>query len=200
MRDDPTVVALVLRASTGDQAAWNVIVDRYARLVYSTCVRRGLARQEIEDVGQTVWLLLVEKVSTIREPAALAGWIAATTYHECAKVLRSKDARVGLPGEFEADSFVDQRTPPLDEGLLIEERNIALRIAFAELPPACKDLLTLLTQDPPQSYQEIGAKLGSKTGGLGPRRARCLDKIRQHPAVAAFIESPSTHHEMGRKT
>jgi hypothetical protein len=30
MRDDPTVVALVLRAKDGDKSAWNELVERYA--------------------------------------------------------------------------------------------------------------------------------------------------------------------------
>jgi RNA polymerase sigma factor (sigma-70 family) len=198
MRDDPTVVDLVVRAVKGDQAAWNAIVDRYARLVYSICVRRGLSKYEIEDVGQIVWLRLVEKLTSLREPAALPGWLAATTHHQCGKVLRANDNRAKALGEFEADALVDQTAVPLDEALLIEERNIALRLAFAELPVLCKELLTLLTDDPPKSYEEIGALLGRKTGGLGPRRSRCLDKIRRHPAVAALIESSSTDLEMRR--
>jgi len=197
MRDDPTVIALVVRASAGDQAAWNMIVDRYARLVYSICRRRGLASQEIEDVSQNVWLLLVERLGTIRDPAALPGWLAATTHHECGKVLRAKNTRLGGPDEFEAETLADETMPDVDHALLAEERNIALRIAFAELPAPCKELFALLTEDPRPSYEEIGARLGQKTGGLGPRRARCLDKVRRHPAVAALIDSQL---EMGRKT
>src|SRR6516165_2844899 len=43
MRDDPHVVALVTRASGGDQDAWNELVDRYASLVYTICTRCRLS-------------------------------------------------------------------------------------------------------------------------------------------------------------
>lgn len=33
MRDDPSVHLLVTRAQTGDQQAWNALVERYASLV-----------------------------------------------------------------------------------------------------------------------------------------------------------------------
>ena len=73
MRDDSVVIALVRRAAAGDQAAWNEIVDRYAQLVWSICVRFGLSSEDIDDVGQSVWLLLVESIGSLREPAALPG-------------------------------------------------------------------------------------------------------------------------------
>ena len=59
MRDDPAVIALVVRASDGDQAAWNELIDRFAPLVWSICSRYRLSGQDINDVGQTVWLRLV---------------------------------------------------------------------------------------------------------------------------------------------
>ena len=69
VRDDPTVISLVARAGSGDQSAWNEIVERYAPLVWSICVRYQLRPPEVDDVGQTVWLLLVENIGRMREPA-----------------------------------------------------------------------------------------------------------------------------------
>ena len=78
MRDDPVVITLVPRARDGDQHAWNEIVDRYAPLVWSICKRYELSRHDIDDIGQTVWLLLVEQLGNLRQPVALGGWLAAT--------------------------------------------------------------------------------------------------------------------------
>ena len=81
MRDDPTVVDLVTRARDGEKSAWDELVERYAPLVFSVCRRYRLAPPDIDDVGQSVWLRLVEHLPGLREPAALPGWIA-TTYPE----------------------------------------------------------------------------------------------------------------------
>ena len=89
MRDDSTVIALVARASDGDQDAWTEIVDRYAPLVWSICNRYQLSRPDINDVAQTVWLLLFEQLGNLRQPAALPGWLATTTHRECLRVLRA---------------------------------------------------------------------------------------------------------------
>jgi RNA polymerase sigma factor (sigma-70 family) len=199
VRDDPTVVALVHRARSGDHTAWNELVERYAPLVWSICQRHRLTTAEAEDVGQNVWLLLIEHLATIREPAALPGWLATTTRRECVKAFRAKAQhdRVEAAAQRELrDDAVESSTA--EDWLLLEERNAALRLAFAELPEGCRRLLELLLHDPPMSYAEIGRQLGAKVGGLGPRRARCLDKLRHSPPVAALIGA-DPHSERGEE-
>lgn len=85
--ENPSVVALVARAVDSDQDAWKEIVERYAPLVWSICTRYRLKDQDIEDVGQAVWLLLVEHLGKLRDPAALRGWLATTTHRECQRAL-----------------------------------------------------------------------------------------------------------------
>src|SRR5438045_938240 len=38
-RDSPLVTDLVTRAKTGDKRAWDALVERYAPLIWSICVR-----------------------------------------------------------------------------------------------------------------------------------------------------------------
>ena len=187
MRDDPHVVALVTRASGGDQDAWYELVDRYAPLVYTICTRYRLNNHDIEDVGQNVWLLLVEQLGKLREPAALPGWLATTTARECLRVVTaaSKAERLGT-GLDDSVLFVDDAV--IDEELLVAERNAALRAAFAELPPRCQRLLAMLISDPPHSYAEIHRELGIPIGSIGPQRARCLERMRRSSALAALGE------------
>jgi RNA polymerase sigma factor (sigma-70 family) len=188
VRDDPFVVSLVERARMGEKDAWHEIVERYAPLLWAICRRYGLTRADTDDVGGSVWLRLVEHLATLREPAALPGWIATTTQRECLRVLRSHRKNQRLEDAMDhidpADSFEF-----IEKEVLAEERNIALRTGFAELPPQCRKLLLLLMQDPPAPYSEIGKRLGLSVGSIGPTRARCLAKLRCHPALAAFIGS-----------
>lgn len=193
MRDDPTVVALVVRARSGDKSAWDELVERYAPLVWSIIRRYRLTGPDGDDVGQNVWLLLVEQLESIREPAALPGWLRTTTQRECLRVLRINQERLRVDAAEDADTITDL-SPSAEESLLVAERNAALRAAFAQLPPDCQQLLSLLAQDPPLSYAEISRRVGRRIGGLGPRRGRCLDKLRRCPPLAALIESMSEGH------
>jgi RNA polymerase sigma factor (sigma-70 family) len=189
VRDDPEVVELVARARAGDQAAWDAIVERYAPLIYATGRRYRLSDADLDDVGASVWLRLVEAIATIREPAALAGWLVTTVQRECLRVIRTA-GRVVLVGD---DGFA---TDPMDDDtaawLLRHERHAALRAAFGELPPRCRDLLTLLFADPPTPYAEIEAATGTPIGAIGPTRARCLERLRRSPRLAALGEGAPT--------
>ena len=66
-------------------------------------------------------------------------------------------------------------------------RHELLLRAFAELSAQHRELLPVLVQDPPPSYAEVSARLGIPIGSIGPTRARALQRIRENPAVAAWI-------------
>jgi RNA polymerase sigma factor (sigma-70 family) len=185
MRDDPTVVALVARATAGDPGAWAEIVERYAPLVWSICTRFQLSKQDTEDVGQNVWLLLVEQLGKLREPAALPGWLATTTQRECLRVVTAarKSERLGTKLD-EALLFVDDTA--IDAEILIAGRNAALRAAFAGLPLFYQRLLSMLMAEPSYSYAEISARLNIPVGSIGPQRARGLERLRRSDALKAL--------------
>jgi RNA polymerase sigma factor (sigma-70 family) len=188
MRDDPEVIAMVTAARDGDAEAWNKLVERYAPLVWSVCRTYHLSGSDAEDVGQSVWLRLVEQLPRIRVPAALPGWILTTTRRECLRVLRV--AQRVEP----ADTIAERADPDdvhsgVDEEILAHERNGALRAAFAQLPPRCQHMLSLLMQDPPVPYGVISVRLGMPHGSVGPIRARCLERLRHCPALVALIDA-----------
>jgi RNA polymerase sigma factor (sigma-70 family) len=189
MRDDPSVIALVIRAQKGDQSAWDEIVERYAPLVWTICRRYRLNRADTDDVGQSVWLRLVEGLSTLREPAALPGWLATTTQRECLRVVRAVQKQENNERLLDFDMAADEQSTMLEQELIIAERNAALRAAFALLPPQCRRLLSLLMQDPPSSYAEVHDKLKMPIGSIGPNRARCLDRLRKSPELAILVTS-----------
>ena len=183
MRDDPTLLALVAAARSGDQDAWDGLVTRYAPLVWGICRRYQLADADVEDVGASVWLRLVERLDTIREPAALPGWIVTTTRNECLRTLRAKVRTVPV----EPDERLPDADPAVDDWLVSQERGIALRTAFAELPERCRRLLGLLFGDPPTPYSQISSEIGIAVGAIGPSRQRCLERLRRSPSLAPLV-------------
>jgi RNA polymerase sigma factor (sigma-70 family) len=149
MRDDPAVIILVTRAQDGDQEAWDEIIERFAPLVWSICHRFRLSDADAHDVGQNVWLRLVEHLDVLREPAALPGWLATTTRRECIRVQRlgwKRDRQLADP---ELDVPADEDQTQVDQWLIAAERQAALRAAFADLGDRCRELLGMLMADPP---------------------------------------------------
>ena len=189
MRDDSPTADLVLRARKGDADAWDALVERFAPLIWSICGRYSLGRADSCDVGQYVWLRLVDGLETIHDPAALPGWLATTTQRECIRTLRAARNQQPFGHELDAESIPDEQTGMAEHELLRAERHAALREAFYRLPPPCQRLVALLLEDPPVPYAEISARLGIPVGSIGPSRLRCVKKLRRDPAIAALIDA-----------
>ena len=192
MRDDSPTADLVLRARKGDADAWDALVERFAPLIWSICGRYSLGRADAHDVGQYVWLRLVDQLEAIHDPAALPGWLSTTTQRECIHTLRAARSPQPLGHELDIESIPDEQTGMAEHELLRAERHAVFREAFHRLPPPCQRLLALLLEDPPVPYAQISARLGIPAGSIGPTRSRCLDKLRRHPAIAALINPGNT--------
>jgi RNA polymerase sigma factor (sigma-70 family) len=186
---DPAVSDLVARAKNGERQAWDALVERFAPLIWSICRRHRLGRADTDDVGQSVWLRLVDQLDRVRDPAALPGWLATTARRECLRVLGTVQGPRGTMYALDMDSLPDDRAGRADQGLLEAERHAALREAFGQLPPNGQQLIALLIADPPLPYADISAKLGIPVGSIGPNRSRYLDKMRRHPAIAALMNA-----------
>ena len=187
VRGNP-LATLVMRARNGDERAWAALVDRYAPLIWSICRQHRLGDADAADVGQNVWLHLVDQLGKIRDPAALPGWLVTTTRRECGRISRSAPVTQATGYALDAAHIPDDQASAAEQ-LLVAERHAALRQALVRLPPCCQRLLALLTEDPPIPYSEISAALGIPVGSIGPTRLRCLDKLRRQPVIAALIDA-----------
>ena len=188
-RDDPPVTDLVRRARNSDKQAWDALVERYAPLIWSICRRYRLDGADADDAAQSVWLHLVDQLARLREPAALAGWLATTTQRECLRVRRAAQRPQASGYVPDIEDIPDEYAPIAEQELLTAERHTALREALTHLPPRCQQLLVLLLEDPPLPYAQISARLGIPVGSIGPSRRRCLNKLRRHPAIAALMNT-----------
>lgn len=171
------VAALVRQAAAGDKAAWERLVQQYARLIWSITGEFKLVESDAADVVQTTWLRLLEHINRIQYPDRVGSWLASTARHEC---LRSLAARKRIVLGSDEDDLTDTAAsgPDVDERLLTDERAQSVRDALSCLPNRSQRLLELLMADPPTSYTEISDELGIPVGSIGPTRGRCLARLR----------------------
>lgn len=173
---------LVAACRRGQPEAWDALVARYERLVYTIPFRYGLPQGEADDVFQTVWLALLRHLPTLKEPDRVAAWLVTTAKRAC------WDRRRGAahertfavdPAEMGAlDAAFDQASP--EEVVARFDEHRSLRAALQRLQERCRELLRYLYHDPEQpSYEEIALRLNMAVGSIGPTRARCLAKLRE---------------------
>jgi len=186
MSDDRPTADLATRAATGDKQAWDALVDRYAPLVWSICRSHRLGDADAGHVGRAVWMQLVGQLGMVRDPTALACWLAAVTARECSRARRAAREPQTSGQALDARTIPDEQAG--QAGLAEQEvREVLLREALTCLPPRCQQLITMLTEDPPVPYAQISTTLGIPVDSIGPARGRCLDQLRRDPAIAALI-------------
>jgi RNA polymerase sigma factor (sigma-70 family) len=174
---DEEVIRLVHAAADGDHGAWGQLVHRYVALLWAIALRHGLHESDAADVVQTTWLRLLEHIDDIREPARVGSWLATTAQRESLRIVAHR-SRLVLKSDQTTFDGPDRLLAPVDEALIAREQAAAARQALDSLPPTWRSLVELLTQDPPPSYEQIGADLGLPIGSIGPTRGRCVRRLR----------------------
>jgi DNA-directed RNA polymerase specialized sigma24 family protein len=90
---------LVARASSGDQGAWDQLVERYGGMVWAVARARGLGPHDGGDVSQVTWLLLTQHLAALKEPERLGVWLLRTALREAYRMRRLRGCEVADAGE-----------------------------------------------------------------------------------------------------
>ncbi|MDN3359367.1 sigma-70 family RNA polymerase sigma factor [Actinomadura sp. DC4] len=176
--NDQSTGELVRRAGRGDEDAWHGLVERYSRLLCSIAYSYGLSGADADDVMQTTWLRLVERLNQLRDPARAGTWLAVTARHESLATLRRLGRERPLPGH------VPSVTGP-HHVVFGQDLAASIGAALETIPPRCRRLLELFVASPRLSYAEISTALEIPIGSVGPTRARCLTHLRRQLNGAA---------------
>ena len=170
---DPELISLCLK---GDSQAWEALILRYRRLIYSIPVRFSFSPSDCSDVFQSVCLRLIEHLAELKDENKVSGWLITTTTRQCIHVKGQKRREA---------STEDGYDEPADPSESMEEVRIQtqaqqnVREAVDQLAERCRKLLELLYFDPKDpSYEYIAQAMQMPVASIGPTRARCLDKLR----------------------
>ena len=179
---------LVALCRTGNERAWSLLVDRYARYVHAIVVRvYRLPPADAEDVFQEVFARVFERLDTLRDDDALRPWIAQTARRCSIDSLRraGRETVVAIPPE-----EIDESLARLDEALTV-------RAALDDLSPECREILDrFFCRD--ESYRTIGHELELPAGTIASRIARCLRRLKDTFEPGRKSGSPASSGKVDR--
>jgi RNA polymerase sigma factor (sigma-70 family) len=167
---------LIRGCLNGDDLAWSVLIDKYKNLIYSIPRKYGAGPEDAADIFQAVCLELFSELPRLRKRSAFRSWLMTVTAHQSFQWKR----KIGRRAE---DELTAEDTERLDTGppadLIDEvEREQILRDSIAELPPRCRQMITMLFyREPPLPYRDVARQLGLATGSIGFIRGRCLKRL-----------------------
>jgi RNA polymerase sigma factor (sigma-70 family) len=158
---------------------WNLLVDKYKKLVFSIPIRYGFSREEAADIFQSVCLELIQELPKLRDPEALPKWLMQVTAHKCFHWKKQRSRMVSRDDE---EAGIPEASIPPDADLKVREieEEQMLRNALAELPPRCRELIHMLFyEEPKRPYRQVAESLGLATGSIGLLRQKCLDRLKK---------------------
>ncbi len=177
-RDD---AALIRACRTGDQSAWNELVDRYERLIVTIPRRAGLSEEQAADVFQEVFLTLFEKLDEIEQPERIRSWMVTTAKFKTWGIVRGQKGLYSpeTEEEMELEMASLRDDSPLADDILVElEQQHLIRSAVHKLEERCRTILSMIyLRDVAASYAEVAGAIGVGETSISSLRARCLQKL-----------------------
>ena len=169
---------LIDRCRQGRQDAWQEVVTRYQRLVFSIPLNYGLSRADAADISQLTFTTLVQYLDRLRPDSNLAGWLSTVARRHALHHLRKRKREfLGDEADIsESETLTNLASPDSVERW---ERVAWLNQGLSLLDERCQKLLLRLyfSEDQP-AYEVVAAELGLRVGSIGPIRGRCLDRLR----------------------
>jgi RNA polymerase sigma factor (sigma-70 family) len=166
----PTDAELLRRCRAQDGEAWQQLVDRYERLIYTVALRNGLSAEDAADVTQITFVALLDSLDRMREEERLASWLMTVARRQAWRVRNLTRRSVSLEAAPEPST-----DPSADWDTLA-----TLHDALGTLGGSCRELLLALYFDPAEpSYVDLAERFGRAVGGIGPMRGRCLARLRE---------------------
>lgn len=172
---------LVLAARAGDDRAWERLHVRFTPMLRSVAYSYRLSASDVDDAVQMTWVRLVSHIGRLREPAALAGWLATTIRRECLRLLQ-RPVREHVTDDPELGERIDLVSDP-ERALLAAERRVVLARALGTLPERHRRLMVLLLTQPKPDYDTVSTTLGMPRGSIGPIRARSIARLQDDPQL-----------------
>ncbi|MGA9771337.1 MAG: sigma-70 family RNA polymerase sigma factor [Blastocatellia bacterium] len=175
---------LIIACLDGDSTAWETLITRYQRLIYSIPMKSRLSPDDAADIFQSVCLKLYEKLSTLRDHERVSSWLITTTTREVWRVSarNRRDATTNSGDEENEDAMsqIPSTGPLADEQRQALEQQQIVRQSIEALPERCRNLVTMLFYEKDElSYADIARRMNMPVPSVGPTRARCLEKLKK---------------------
>jgi RNA polymerase sigma factor (sigma-70 family) len=176
---------IILACLEGDARAWEELITRYQRLIYSIPIKARLSPDDAADVFQSVCLKVFERLSTLRDHERIIFWLITTTTREVWRVSarNRRDGATSFSNDAKGGELLTglaDGAPLADEQRQAIERQEIVRQGVRSLPDRCRSLISMLFYEKGEpSYSEVARRLNMPVPSIGPTRARCLKKLKK---------------------
>lgn len=87
---------IIVRAQSGDDEAFTLIIRTYRKRILGTVYRMISRGDDVEDVGQEVFVRLYDSLKQLRKPQVFEPWLYRLTINACYDYLRRKRREIDV--------------------------------------------------------------------------------------------------------
>ena len=185
-----TDLAHVVRAAQdGSRPAFAQLYADFARMVHGILLSR-VARDDVDDLVQDVFLIAMERLKTLRDPEAFGGWLATLARHHAVDHLR-RHARAEQPmddlaiARLEGHARTGAVIGPAIRNVAVDTRAEAVRVlsVIRALPEAYREPLVLRLVEG-MTGPEIAARTGLTPASVRVNLHRGMKLLRERLGVS----------------
>ncbi len=175
---------LIAACLLGDQGAWEKLIDKYKRLIYSIPFKYGATAEDAADVFQSVCIEVFNSLGQLKNAESLRSWLITVAVRQSYRWKKKQSNHVELDA---MEPEVAEELAAVPETVLQIQQEQIVREVVDKLPPRCAELVRLLFfEQPPLPYAEVARRLGLATGSIGFVRGRCLERLRKILVESGF--------------
>src|SRR6202023_1729253 len=174
--------ALVQRAQSGDETAFQELVEKYQSKVFSIIHGIVRHRNDVEDIAQQVFAKVFFSIRNFDFRSSLITWIYKITVNECFDYLRKKKVRkLVYESDLSEDEVrrVENTDPPIDRGARTDS-SLARRDYIVKLMDRVSDeekQLLLLKEVEGYSVEELSGMLKMNENTIKVKLFRARQKL-----------------------
>jgi RNA polymerase sigma-70 factor (ECF subfamily) len=168
-----------------DAQQFEVFMQNYQNMVFSTAMRLLSNQAEAEDISQEVFLKAFERFGELRQSPTAGGWLKTVATNLCLNHLSRYRSRwsffsdlMGGGGEEDEREIEFAAPQDLEEELASADRHELVDRALQKLPPAQRVPLVLYHLEG-MRYEEIAVKLNVSLGKVKTDIFRAREALRK---------------------
>ncbi len=175
-------VQLIHRVLSGDDAAFDILVERYQKSVHALVWRKIGDFHHAEEITQDAFLQAYTKLSTLKNPHQFAGWLYVIANRRCIDWMRKqKPAMQSLentPMEEIEELSYSHYVSEQQRIRRTERRHEIVKKLLEKLPESERTVVTLYYLGE-MTTKEIGKFLGVSAKTIGSRLTRARKRLKQ---------------------
>ena len=175
-------VQLIHRILSGDDAAFDILVEKYQKSVHALAWRKIGDFHYAEEITQDTFLQAYKKLSTLKNPHQFAGWLYVIANRRCIDWMRKqKPAMQSLentPMEEIEEMSYRHHVSEQEQIRRAERRHEIVKKLLEKLPESERTVVTLYYLGE-MTTKEISKFLGVSAKTIGSRLTRARKRLKQ---------------------